>query len=48
MGSLFGVNSIKVPFSGASYKEVSDNLANALAYHPDLKIVVRALGVLLF
>lgn len=45
MDSLFGVNSIKVPFSGGSYKEVNDNLANALACHPDLKIVVRGLDM---
>lgn len=40
---LFGVNSIKVPFSGASYKEINDNLTAAIKYNPNIKIVVRCL-----
>lgn len=46
--ALFNVNSIKVPFSGASYKEVSDNLRIALQYHPKLKMVIRGLDMNLF
>lgn len=42
---LFGVRSIKVPYSGASYKEVNDNLKIALQYHPDLKLVIRGLDM---
>ena len=42
---LFGVRSIKVPYSGASYKEVNDNLKIDLQYHPDLKLVIRGLDM---
>lgn len=45
MNELFGVNAVKVPFSGGSYKEVNDNLEVAFAYNPDIKIVVRCLDV---
>lgn len=40
---LFGVNAVKVPYSGGSYKEVNDNLIIALRYHPDIKMIVRGL-----
>lgn len=43
MDALFGVNSIKVPFSGGSYKEINDNLIVALENNPDLKTIVRCL-----
>lgn len=43
--ALFGVESIKVPFSGASYKEVNDNLRVALRYHPKLRLVIRGLDI---
>ncbi len=40
---VFGCNSVKVPFNGASYKEINDNLKNALRYNPNVKTVIRAL-----
>lgn len=45
LDALFGVNAVKVPFSGGSYKEVNDNLEVAFAYNPDIKMVVRCLDV---
>lgn len=43
LNALFGVNAIKVPFSGGSYKEVNDNLKVAMEYNPDVKMVVRCI-----
>lgn len=43
LNELFGVNSIKVPYSGGSYKEVNDNLKIAMKYNPDIKMVVRCI-----
>lgn len=43
LDELFGVHSIKVPYSGGSYKEVNDNLAVAVKSNPDIKMVVRCL-----
>lgn len=40
---LFNVNSIKVPFSGGTYKEINDNLRRALESNKRLKLVVRCL-----
>lgn len=40
---VFGVDSIKVPYSGGTYKEMNDNLVVALETHPDIKCVVRSL-----
>lgn len=40
---LFNVNSIKVPFSGARYKEINENLERAFQTNPDIKLVVRGL-----
>lgn len=40
---IFGVNSIKVPYAGGSYKEISDNLYTAIDYNPDLRVIVRCL-----
>lgn len=40
---LYGVNSIKVPFSGASFKEINDNLANAYESGHRIDSVVRSL-----
>lgn len=45
MDELFEVNSIKIPFAGASYKEINDNIENALLANPDLKIVIRGLDM---
>ena len=40
---IFGVHSIKVSFSGGSYKEMNDNIRHALERNPKCKTVVRAL-----
>lgn len=40
---LFGVTSIKVPFSGGSYKEINDNIRVALESNPNLRVVIRGL-----
>ncbi|WP_033151907.1 hypothetical protein [Pseudobutyrivibrio ruminis] len=40
---LFGVNSIKTTFAGGTYKELNDNIANAIEVNPDLKLVIRPL-----
>lgn len=48
MDSLFSTSSIKVPFSGASYKEINDNINRAIKYNLDLKIVVRGLDYSMF
>lgn len=40
---LFGVKAIKVPFSGARYKEVNDNITRAYESGHDLKLVIRSL-----
>jgi len=42
---VFGVNAIKIPYSGGSYKEINDNLIRAFEYNPDLKIIVRGLDM---
>lgn len=43
LDELFGVNSVKLCFSGASFKETGDRLRRALKNHPDTKMVVRCL-----
>lgn len=43
MDEEFKTTSVKVPFSGGSYKEVGELVTTACEYNPDLKIVVRAL-----
>lgn len=48
LDEIFGVSSVKVPFSGGSYKEINDNLVTALDYHPDLKMIVRGLDMYSF
>lgn len=40
---LFNSNSIKVPFSGGSYKELNDNLERTLKRKKDIKYVLRGL-----
>lgn len=40
---IFGVNSIKVSYSGGSYKEMNDNLIIGLENNNELKIIVRCL-----
>ena len=41
--SLFNVNSVKVPFFGASYKEINDNLETGLKNKKNIKYVLRGL-----
>lgn len=49
LNELFGVNAIKVPYSGGSYKEINENLMVATEYNPDIKMIVRGLdGVRFF
>lgn len=43
MDEIFGVNSIKVSFSGGTYKEMNDNLQVALKHNSDIKTIVRCL-----
>jgi len=43
MDSLFGVNSIKIPYPGATYKEIGDAVARSCEYNKDIKYVVRGL-----
>ncbi len=45
LDALFGVNAVKAPFAGGSFKEVNDNLEVAFAYNPDIKMVVRCLDM---
>lgn len=48
MDSIFGVNSIKVSNSGATFKETNDLLETALENNPNLKIIVRSLEMRMF
>ncbi|MBR5579463.1 MAG: hypothetical protein IKW28_10780 [Lachnospiraceae bacterium] len=43
MDSLFGTNAVKVPFSGAGFQEVSDNLRVALESGNEIKYVLWGL-----
>lgn len=43
MDELFEVNSIKVPFSGAGFQEIKNNLDVALSTHGDVKYVLWGL-----
>lgn len=45
LDNIFGTNSIKVCYSGGTYKEINDNLVNALANNPKLKIIIRGLDM---
>lgn len=45
MDEIFECNSIKVSYSGGSYKEINNSLENAVRNNPDLKIVVRGLDM---
>ena len=46
LNELFGVNSVKVAFPGAMYKEINDNLEKAVEANPDIRLVVRGLDKL--
>lgn len=41
--SLFHMTSIKVPFSGGSYKEINENLERAVEANSDIQLVIRGL-----
>lgn len=43
MDEIFGTTSIKVAYSGGSYKEINDSLIVALRSNPNLKTIVRGL-----
>jgi len=43
LDALFGVNSIKVPFSGSSLREIADNLRRAFDANSRIKMVVMGL-----
>lgn len=43
LNEIFGVNSIKVPYSGGTYKEINKNILVGLETHDDVKIVVRGI-----
>lgn len=40
---LFDLKSVKLPLAGASYKEVDENVKNAIKHNENLRIVVRSL-----
>lgn len=43
MDALFGTTAIKIPFSGAAYKEISENIERAISANPDLKMIIWGL-----
>ena len=45
LDALFGVNSVKVPLSAGSMREVSDQLQRGIQANPNIKMVVRSLDL---
>ncbi len=45
MDKIFEVNSIKIPYSGATYKELNDSIAKALRIRPEVNTVIRSLDM---
>lgn len=45
MDEIFGSHSIKVPYSGGTYKEINDNIERALKANPKLNLVIRCLDM---
>lgn len=43
LDELFDVRTIKVPFSGGSYKEINENLARGVEANPGIRLIVRGL-----
>lgn len=43
--NYFDVNSIKVAYSGGTYKEINDNLRVAFESHDDIQVVIRGLDM---
>ena len=48
LNEMFDVNSIKVSYAGGTYKEINDNLKNALKNNEKLGMIVRGLDVGMF
>lgn len=48
LDAIFGTHSIKVPYSGATFKEINDNIRRALEHNPNLRMVVRGLDMAKF
>lgn len=40
---LFNKNSIKIPFAGASFKEIDDTIERVFKYNPNTKVILRGL-----
>ncbi len=45
LDELFHVKSVLTPFSGASYKEINDNMQRAIGYNKNIKMIVRSIDV---
>ena len=45
LDEMFGVASVKVSYSGGTYKEINDNLKKALKYNSNLKMIIRGLDI---
>ena len=45
---LFNCSSIKIPFSGGSFKEINETLERAINYTPDVKLIIRGLDMSYF
>ena len=45
LNDLFNVNSVKVSFSGGSFKEINDNLITATNYNKNIKMIVRSIDL---
>ena len=43
LNELFDVNAIKLPYSGASFKEINNSLIKSISYNPNIKMIVRGL-----
>ena len=42
---MYDVVSIKIPFEGASFKEINDNLETVFSINPDIEVVMRSLDL---
>lgn len=45
LNSLFDVNSVKVCFSGATFREINNCLVTATKYNPNIKMIVRSIDI---
>ncbi len=48
LNQLFGVTTVKVPFAGASYREINEQLQDAFAHNSGIRMVVRAIDMDVF